>query len=94
MIKMIAKSNKPYSMPFSTGGLFLHYSVLLAELYTKLGDWQCVRAKVIESNLLQSRTQNTAQRVYREIISRLKRLTPDQLLVLANGYRHPSFLVA
>ena len=83
--KMIKKKNKPYSMSFSTGALFQQQSVMLAELYAALGDWQSVRAQVLESNLLQSRTKNTAQRVCREIISRLKRLTPDQLLTLADG---------
>ena len=72
-------------MSFSTGTLFQQQSVMLAELYADLGDWQSVRAKVLESNLLQSRTKNTAQRVCSEVISRLKRLTSDQLLTLANG---------
>ena len=82
---MIKKKNKPYSMSFSTGALFQQQSVILAELYADLGNWQSVRAKVLESNLLQARTKNTAQRVCREVISRLKRLTPDQLLTLSSG---------
>jgi len=82
---MIKKKNKPYSMSFSTGALFQQQSVMFAELYADLGDWQSVRAKVLENNLLQSRTKNTAQRVCREVISRLKRLTPDQLLTLSAG---------
>ena len=69
-------------MSFSTGALFQQHSVMLAELYADLGHWQYVRAKVLESNLLQSRTKNTAHRVCREVISRLKRLTPDQLLTM------------
>ena len=72
-------------MSFSTGALFQVQSVMIAELYADLGNWQSVRAKVLENNLLQSRTKNTAQRVCREIVSRLKRLTPDQLLTLSAG---------
>ena len=82
---MIAKENKPYSMSFSTGALFQQQSVMLAELYADLGDWKSVRANVLASNLLQSRTKNTAHRVCREIISRLKLLTPDQLLIMTGG---------
>lgn len=82
---MIGKENKPYSMSFSTGALFQQHSVMLAEHYADLGDWQAVRARVLEGNLLRSRTNNTAHRVCREVISRLKRLTPDQLMILADG---------
>ena len=83
--KMIIKKNKIYSMSFSTGALFQQQSVMLAELFADIGDWKSVRSKVLESNLLQSRTKNTAHRVCREIISRLRRLTPDQLMTLVDG---------
>jgi hypothetical protein len=71
-----------YSMSFSTGALFQQQSVMLAGLYANLGDWQFVRSKVLGNNLLQARTKNTAHRICREVISRLKRLTPDQLSAL------------
>jgi hypothetical protein len=82
---MTNKNNSLYSMSFSTGALFHHPSVMFAELYAELGDWQSVRVKVLKNNLLQSRTKNTADRVCREVLSRIKRLTPEQLLILANG---------
>lgn len=82
---MIAKKNKPYSMSFSTGALFQQYSTIFAELYVERRDWQIVREKVLESNRLQARTQNTAHRICREVISRLKRLSPGQLLLLNEG---------
>jgi hypothetical protein len=81
------KNNSPYSMSFSTGTLFRQPSILLAELFEELGDWPAVRTKVLKNNLLQSRTDNTANRVCKEIISRLKCLTPEQLLVLSDGFR-------
>ena len=81
----INKNKSLYSMSFSTGALFRQYSIMVAELYAELQNWPDVRSKVLRSNLLQARTHNTANRVCREIISRLKRLTPDQLLILSGG---------
>ena len=73
-------------MSFTTGSLFHHESVKLAALYLELGDWNAVRDKVISNNLLQTRTLNTLKRVCREVISRLKTLSIDELhfLVEAN----------
>lgn len=75
-----------YSMSFTTGSLFHHESVKLAQLYLKLEDWNAVRNKVLVDNLLQARTLNTSKRVCREIISRLKKLSLGELdlLVQAN----------
>jgi len=82
---MIEQRKKIYSMSFTTATLLQHESIMFAGLYGDLGDWKSVREKVLESNLLQSRTKNTADRVCRELISRLKRLTSDQLLILQDG---------
>ena len=73
-------------MSFSTGTLYRQPSILIAKLYAELGDWSATRTKVLKNNLLQSRTNNTANRVCSEIISRLKGLTPDQMLILTDGF--------
>ncbi len=78
-------SNDRYRMSFTTGGLFHHESVNLAALYPDLGDWNAVRDKVIAENLLQTRTLNTLKRVCREVISRLKTLSPGELEFLVQG---------
>jgi len=80
------KNVTPYSMSFSTGALFRQHSILLAGLFQELGDWSAVRIKVLKNNLLQCRAENTAKRVCREVISRLKCLTPEQLLILTDGF--------
>ncbi len=72
-------------MSFTTGSLFHRESVELAALYLDLGDWNSVRDKVIAENLLQARTLNTLKRVCREVISRLKTLSPDELEFLVEG---------
>jgi hypothetical protein len=72
-------------MSFTTGSLFHHESVKLATLYCDLGDWNVVREKVIDENLLQTRTLNTLKRVSREVISRLKTLSADELECLMHS---------
>lgn len=78
-------SNCRYSTSFTTGSLFHQESVKLVNLYIALGSWTFVRSKVIEENLLQARTVNTLKRVCREIISRLKTLSWDELELLSQG---------
>lgn len=74
-----------YSMSFTTGSLFHVESVTLATLFLELHDWKTVREKVLSDNLLQARTLSTAKRVCNEIISRLKKLDPPELDLLAHG---------
>lgn len=78
-------NTEKYIMSFTTGGLFHHDSVKLAELYLDLGDWDSVRDRVIEKNLLQTRTLNTLKRVCSEIVSRLKTLNRNELEYLNRG---------
>jgi hypothetical protein len=78
------RSNR-YGMSFTTGSLFHRESVELAALYLDLGDWNAVRDKVIAENILQTRTLNTLKRVCREVISRLRTLSPSELGFLVEG---------
>ena len=77
--------NTAYLMSFTTGGLFHRESVQLAALYRDLDDWQAVHDRVIAENILQTRTVSTLKRVYREIVSRLKTLSPTELAFLLEG---------
>jgi hypothetical protein len=74
-----------YKMSFSTGGLFSRESVTLSMIFLEIGDWDAVRDKVLTENLLQTRTLTSAQRVCREVISRLKTLNPSELDLLVRG---------
>ncbi|MEI2656553.1 MAG: DUF1819 family protein [Nitrosomonas sp.] len=81
-------------MSFTTGSLFHRESVMLAALYLDLGDWNSVRDKVITDNVLQTRTLNTLKRVCREIISRLKTLSPSELeFLLETSYQEQAYLL-
>lgn len=87
-------STDRYSMSFTTGSLFHRESVMLAALYLDLGDWDSVRDKVISDNVLQTRTLNTLKRVCREVISRLKTLSPGELeFLLETSYQEQAYLL-
>ncbi len=75
-----------YLLSFTTGGLFYQHSLLIAELYKALNDWDDVFNKIIDDNILQTRTQSTAKRVGKEIINRLKTLTPSELELLLESF--------
>lgn len=72
-------------MSFSTGGLFSRESAILAMVFSETGNWDTVRNKVLTENLLQTRTLTSAQRICREVISRLKTLNPSELDLLVCG---------
>lgn len=74
-------------MSFTTGGLFYHESLQVAELYEKTGDWQKIRNQVLSENILQDRTVSSSKRRAREICSRLALLTKNQLQLLGSGSR-------
>lgn len=72
-------NTKRYSMSFTTSSLLHSESVKLAALYLEIGDWSAVRDKTVAGNFLQTRTLNTLRRVCREVISRLKTLSTEEL---------------
>lgn len=76
-----------YSMSFTSGALLHQESLTIAELFEELGDWSAVRERVMDDNLLQMRTMSAAKRIFQEVASRLKRLTPAELALLRTGAR-------
>ncbi|HNJ87552.1 MAG TPA: DUF1819 family protein, partial [Agitococcus sp.] len=74
-----------YSLSFTTGSLFAKESVIFAELYLKLADWQLVRDEVRNHNLLQQRTLVSARKITASVIKRLKCLSHDELSYLVDA---------
>lgn len=74
-----------YKLTFTSGAALITESVIVAEIYNSLGNWPEVRAKVIQENSLQARTQSTLKKQLGEIIRRLKHLSEDQLKMLSTG---------
>ncbi len=76
-----------YRMSFTVGGLFYQEAVSAADLYIKSKDWAKVREEILKTNLFQSRTQNSLERICREVLSRLKLLSSEQLKIIQDGSR-------
>jgi hypothetical protein len=76
---------KRYSLSFTSAALLYCESIVVAELYLQRQDWRAVRREVMEANLLQSRTLNTAKRLCSEIFSRLKTCSDKELKLLVTS---------
>lgn len=74
-----------YGLSFTTGGLFVQESVLVAERYQTLGDWVATRAQVRSENLLQVRTAAAALRISKEVVARLEHLSIQEINCLLDG---------
>lgn len=76
-----------YILSFTAGALLYQESLKVARLYEEMNDWEAARSHVMDDNLLQMRTPSAAKRVFREVTSRLRHLTSDQLVLLLTGTR-------
>jgi len=81
----LVMNKKKYTMSFTAGALLHQESLTVAKVFEELGDWDAVRERVIDENLLQMRTLNASKRIFQEVSSRLKHLTPDELALLLTG---------
>lgn len=77
--------NEKYKLSFTTGSLYLSESIKIAELYLQAKDWDLVKEQAMKINLLQSRTQSSAIRLYRELAQRLQVLSDEQLELFVEG---------
>jgi hypothetical protein len=82
-----------YKISFTTGGLLYREAINTAELYLKTGDWDSVRAQILDGNLLRTRTRSSLIRTSRELIQRLQVLTREQLEILVDGSRQEQNLI-
>ncbi|MBT3178938.1 MAG: DUF1819 family protein [Desulfobacula sp.] len=76
-----------YRMSFTVGGLLYQEAVSTADLYIKLKDWAKVREEILKTNLFQARTINSLEKICREVLSRLKLLSLEQLKIIQDGSR-------
>jgi len=75
-----------YRLSYTGVSLAVSESVILAEAYLQLKDWDNVKEKVWDENLLKARTKSSIQRVYQEIWPRLDQLSEEQLELLVEGH--------
>lgn len=85
---MPTSHNVAYSMSFTSGALFHLETIRLVTLYAEIGDWKRVRDRVLSENLLQAGTSKTGKAICREIISRMKQLSPKELEFLLRAGHH------
>ncbi len=85
MNQMTTLPTTTYDVAFTAGGLLLRESLILAERYRQLGDWQAVRLAVCDENLLQARTVSSMNRVGREVVQRLQTLRETELEFLLDA---------
>jgi len=77
--------NVKYSFSFTGASALIAETLVVAEEYTKLKDWNTVKKSVLDKNLLNKLKQATFQREFREIKNRLSLLTTDQLHLMITG---------
>lgn len=78
-------NKKKYTMSFTAGALLHQESLTVAKVFEELGDWDAVRERLMDKNLLQMRTLSASKRIFWEVSPRLKHLTPDELALLLTG---------
>lgn len=80
---MVTKNR--YSFSFTGASALISETLVVAEEYIRLGDWQKVKVSVHENNLMSKTKQNTSNRIYNELKKRLEQLTMEQLNLLVDG---------
>ncbi len=81
----LATSHRRYALSFTTGALLAREAVLLAPIFSEERDWERVRDRAVEGNLLQSRTYRSGVRLVRETVKRLSSLGDDELELLVDA---------
>jgi hypothetical protein len=78
-------SNLSISFSFIAASLRPELLRVIAEAYLRTGSWDSAKIEVLASNALQTRSRGSAIRMERELRQRLMRLTPDEIVLAANG---------
>jgi hypothetical protein len=73
-----------YSLGFTTSSLRSQESLKLAKLYCELRDWELVRDFAVLNNTLQQRTTTSSSKLCRELLSRLRLLSAQEISYLTS----------
>lgn len=82
MSDALASSVRRYALSFTTGALLAREAAVLAPVYLEERNWERVRNRAVENNLLQARTHSTGVRLVRETVKRLSALNDDDVELL------------
>jgi len=75
-------TQQPYKMSFTSGGLFLNESVIVAELHVAGEDWKVTLSRALEEGATSLPKAASNRRTLREIVNRLMTLTEDEVRFL------------
>lgn len=74
-----------YSFSFTGASALITETLVIAEEYHKLNDWNAVQISLLDNNHLNKVKQGTFKREFSEIKKRLSLLTPDQIQLMIKG---------
>lgn len=74
-----------YKFSFTAGGLLLNETVKIAEVYLDKGIWRQASKEVSSTRMLQKNKLSSSNRYFLEIKRRLKTLSDDEIVFLAEG---------
>ncbi|AZZ42531.1 DUF1819 domain-containing protein [Acidipropionibacterium jensenii] len=74
-----------YALSFTSGALLTREAGIAASLYLEIDDWNDVRSRLTEDNLLQTRTASSSTRLSRETVQRLSVLNTGELELLVKA---------
>lgn len=84
---MERSQRQPYLMSFGTGGLFINESAAVARLHVAGADWDSTLVAAQQAGAFPIRKASSARRSLREIVNRLKSLSPEELTLFIEGDR-------
>jgi hypothetical protein len=82
---LAASSPRRYALSFTTGALLAREAALLAPMFIETPEWEQVRDRAVEANVLQARTHSTGVRLVREAITRLSVLRKEEVELLVES---------
>ena len=83
-----------YSFSFTGASALITETLIIAEEYHKLNDWNAVRISLLENNHLNKIKQGTFKREFSEIKKRLSLLNADQIQLMIQGsYDDAKFMI-
>lgn len=78
-------NSQKYSFSFTGASALITETLVIAEEYHKLSDWNAVQFSLSDNNHLNKVKEGTFKREFSEIKKRLSLLTPDQLQLMIQG---------
>jgi hypothetical protein len=83
-----------YKLSFTAGSLLFPETIKVAELYSKIQDWERVEKQVINENILQKVSRTSSKRIFQEIKLRISSMTKEQFQILiSTTYQNQKLLL-